>query len=370
MNELEAIKDHHDSLPGPAPEVTARARVLLAEEAGAEPRRLTVAAPGRGRPARSPRRPLRVSRLAMRAGAAVGLAAAVTAGLVLVRGGHDSAPFGTPPASAAELLRHAASVAAREDVRPGPGQFVYVDQRNVMFVSSPEGAYTQEWRREVWMPAGDPGKALTRSTYGRTRLTGGGGPAHVQPPGTVEYQRAGQCHESPLALLSQATDLPADPDQALARIRRDAEVFVRSDQRRRGETDLGQSEIDMRVEKIVGGLLLKLAENPLTPSQTRATVFGALSKMPSATVVPDLTDPAGRHGVGASLRYESPGTWERGELIFEPVTYRFLGYRSWIGRQEGGQVKEIPSSSMAVMAVKVVGSMPKVPKDAAKPMFC
>ncbi|MEV3980690.1 hypothetical protein [Nonomuraea sp. NPDC049758] len=88
------------------------------------------------------------------------------------------------------------------------------------------------------------------------------------------------------------------------------------------------------------------------------------------TIVPDLTDTAGRHGVGASLKWESPGGWERGELIFEPVMYRFLGYRGWIGRQEGGRVKEIPSGSMAVMTVKVVDSMPEVPKDAGQPMSC
>ncbi|MFG3442437.1 CU044_5270 family protein [Nonomuraea sp. NPDC047897] len=367
MNELESIKDHHDSLPEPAPNVTARAWVLVAEEIEAE--RI---GSGHRQPARSRRWPLHgfpAGWWAMRAGVAVGLAAAVTAGLVMVRGGHDSAPFGTPPASAAELLRHAASVAAREDVRPGPGQFVYVDQKNVTFASGSEGEYTQDVRREVWMPAGDPGKALTRSTYGQTRATSGR-PEHVQSPGTVEYQRAGQCHERSLGLPFQAADLPTDPDRVLAKIRQDAETFVRSDQRRRGETDLGENEINMRVEKVVASSLLMLAQDPLTSSQTRATVFGALSKLTTVTIVPGLTDPAGRHGVGASLKLETPDGWERGELIFEPATYRFLGYRSWIGQQEGGRVREIPGASTAVMTVKVVDSMPEIPKDAGKPMFC
>lgn len=369
MNELDAIKDYHDSLPGPAPEVSARAWVLLVEEVEAER-----AGSGHPRPTRSRRLTLRAfpgGRWGMRAGVAVGLAAAVTAGLVLVRGGHDSAPFGTPPASAAELLRHAASAAARENLRPGPGQFVYVDQKNVTFAIGSEGEYTQDVRREMWMPAKDPGKSLTRSTYGQTHVTSGRSPEHVQSPGTVEYQRAGQCHDNPLGLPTQATDLPTDPDQVLAKFRRDATAFVQSDQRRRGETNLSQNEINMRVEKVVTSSLLRLAQDPLTPSQTRATVFGSLSKMPIATTVADLTDPAGRHGVGASLKIETPdGGWERGELIFEPATYRFLGYQSWIGRPEGGQVKETPSASMAVMTVKVVDSMPEVPKDTGKPMFC
>ncbi|MEU1723780.1 CU044_5270 family protein [Nonomuraea sp. NPDC005692] len=368
-DELEVIKAHHDSLPGPAPEVTARAWVLVAEEIDAER-----AGGGRRQPTGTRQRPARgflSGRLALRAGVAVGLAAAVTAALVMVRGGDDAAPFGATPAGAAELLRHAASAAAQEDVRPGPGQYFYVDQKVVQFASGSEGEYTQELRREIWMPAGDPGTAaLTRSTYGPTRVISGRKPEHVQSPGTVEYERAGQCPKGSLGLPPQAADLPADPDGMLAKIRQGAAAFVRSDQLRRGETDLGQDEIDMRVEKVIASQLLKLAETPLIPSRTRATVFGALSKLPTVTVVPDLTDTAGRHGVGASLKSESPGGWERGELIFEPATYRFLGYRSWIGRPEGGQVKEIPSDSMAVMTVKVVDSMPEVPKNAGAPMFC
>ncbi|TDD02303.1 hypothetical protein E1292_23790 [Nonomuraea deserti] len=367
MNELEAIKSHHDSLPGPAPEVSARAWGLLVEEVEAER-----AGSGHGQAVRPRGRVLGGfpgGRLALRAGVAVGLAAAVTAGLILVRGGHDSASFGTPPASAAELLRNAASVAAREEVRPGPGQFVYVDQKDVTFASGSEGEYTQDVRREVWLPAGDPGRALTRSTYGQAHVISGR-PAHRQPPGTVEYRRAGQCHERSLSLPFQATDLLADPDRALAEIREDAEAFVRSDQRRRGETGLGEDEIDMRVEKVVASSLLGLAQDPLTSSEIRAAVFRTLSKLPTVTIVPNLTDPAGRRGVGASLKLESPDGWERGELIFEPATYRFLGYRTWIGRQEGGQVKEVPGASTAVMSVKVVGSMPEVPQDAGKPMFC
>ncbi|MGW3346618.1 CU044_5270 family protein [Nonomuraea rubra] len=352
-NELEAIKAHHDSLPAPSPETTARARALITEETGRA---------GSG---------FRGRRWVVRAGVAVGLATAVSAGLVLVRGGDDAVPFGTAPASAAELLRHAATAAAREEVRPGPGQFVYVEQKDVTFASGSQGEYNQDVRREVWMPGGDPGKALTRSTYGRTHVISGGRPEHVQAPGTVEYERAGQCRGGSLGLPFQAADLPADPDGALAEIRQAAEEFVRSDQRRRGETNLSRNEVDMRVQKVVASSLLGLAQNPLTSSRTRATVFGALSRMPTVTVIPNLTDPAGRRGVGASLKLDAPGGgWERGELIFEPGTYRFLGYRSWIGRQEGGQVRETPGASTAVLTVKVVDSMPEVPKDAGRPLFC
>ncbi|WP_405142383.1 hypothetical protein OG589_34335 [Sphaerisporangium sp. NBC_01403] len=88
--------------------------------------------------------------------------------------------------------------------------------------------------------------------------------------------------------------------------------------------------------------------------------------MPAATVVPDLADTAGRHGVGASIRYEGPDGWERAEFIFERETYRFLGWRTWIERG----TEETMLGGTAVLAIKVVDSMPEVPKNAGKPAFC
>ncbi|MEV0828539.1 hypothetical protein [Nonomuraea rubra] len=54
----------------------------------------------------------------------------------------------------------------------------------------------------------------------------------------------------------------------------------------------------------------------------------------------------------------------------DPGKARFLGYRSWIGRREGGQVRETPGASTVVLTVKVVDSTPEVPKDAGRPLFC
>ncbi|NJP94090.1 hypothetical protein HCN51_32430 [Nonomuraea sp. FMUSA5-5] len=111
---------------------------------------------------------------------------------------------------------------------------------------------------------GSPGRALTRSTYGRTSVISGGSPEHVQAPGTVEYRRAGQCHDGPSGLPTLGIDLPADPDRVLAKVRQDAEAFVRSDQRRRGETSLSETEFGMRVQKVMGNVLLRAAQHPLT----------------------------------------------------------------------------------------------------------
>lgn len=163
-DELQTIKAHHDSLPGPAPQVAARAWDLLtagaeAERAGGGPRR-----PAGWRLRRSPG----PGRIALRAGVAVGLAAAVTAGVVMVRVDDGPSLLGVQPANAAELLQHAAAVAAEGDPQPRPDQFLYVDRKDVTqsFGFGPSTGryeYTQDVRREVWIPAADPGKALARS---------------------------------------------------------------------------------------------------------------------------------------------------------------------------------------------------------------
>ncbi|MEU0569926.1 CU044_5270 family protein [Nonomuraea sp. NPDC005983] len=366
MNELQTIRAHHDSLPGPAPQVSAHAWELLAAEAEAEragsgsheptPRR----APGRG-----------FGRVALRAGVVVGLAAAVTAGVIVVRDDGPS-PLATRPASAAELLRHAAAVSAGEDLKPRPGQFVYVDRKDVKWTvgaaSTGGFEYTQDVRREVWIPAADPGKALTRSTFGDRQMISGTADPGVQPAGTVEYQRAGQCHmEASPAWSPDLGDLPADPDLLLAKTRADAEAFV--DRTPPGKAPLSTEEKGRIVERILAMNLVQLAGNPFTTSGQRAVVFGALSKMPTVTMVPDAADAAGRRGVGASIKYQGPDGWEREELVFEPKTYRFLGWRSLIeAAQGGGRPQESLRGGMAVMEARIVDSMPDAPEGT--PTFC
>ncbi|WP_433243221.1 CU044_5270 family protein [Streptosporangium sp. CA-135522] len=372
-NELQTVKAHHDALPGPAPQVVTRAWDRLAAEAEAER-----AGAGPLEPVPSLlRRSRDRGRIALRAGVAVGLAAAVTVGVIAVRGDDASSPFGARPADAAELLRHAATVAAGEDPQPRPDQFIYVDRKDVTMsvIFGPRTGrheYTQDVRREVWIPAADPGRALARSTYGERRGDGGSPETDVRPAGTVEYQRAGQCHEDVVHAPSQgAGDLPTDPDRLLTTIRKDAEAFVRADKPGRGEAPPSADQVGRRIERVVAMKLLLLVEDPFAASGNRAVVFRALSKMPTVTMVPDLTDPAGRHGMGASIKYRGPEGWEREELIFEPETYRFLGWRSWTEmKQADGRTKETMRGGTAVMTVKVVDSMPEVPKGAGKPALC
>ncbi|WP_342775090.1 RNA polymerase sigma factor [Nonomuraea diastatica] len=97
----------------------------------------------------------------------------------------------------------------------------------------------EEVAEALGIPRGTAGSRPNRARKKLRKIIGGGVPARGAGPRALP------------GLPFQATDLLADPDRALAKIRQDAETFVRSDQRRRGETDLGEEEINTRVEKVV-----------------------------------------------------------------------------------------------------------------------
>ncbi|WP_329083676.1 CU044_5270 family protein [Streptosporangium sp. NBC_01469] len=375
MNDLQTIKAHHDGLPGPAPQVAARAWDRLTAEAEAERAGGAPHEPGPSRPRRL--HGLGRGRVALRAVAVAGLAAAVTAGVIVVGGDDGSSPFGARPANAAELLRYAAVVAAGEDPKPRPDQFLYVDRKDVTWTfgfgrGDGRYEYAQDVRREVWVPAADPGKALARSTFGKKHTIRGRSLVPGEVPGTVEYQRAGQCHmDVTRAPSKSAGDLPTDPDLLLTHVREEAEAVVRAEKPAPGEAPASGDQINRRIERTVVMKLILLLENPFTSSQTRAVVFGALSRLPTATMVPELTDPAGRRGLGVSISYQGPDGLEREELVFEPETYKFLGWQSWMKRTGGlGGTGEVMRGGTAIMTVKVVDSMPEVPKDAKTPTYC
>ncbi|HUR00958.1 MAG TPA: CU044_5270 family protein [Nonomuraea sp.] len=347
-DDLQEIKTSHDALPGPSPKATAKAKNLLAAEAAAE------RTPHTGGSAKH--------RLLLRT-AAVGLAAAVAAVAFLT-----GADGGATPANAAELLQEAATAAGRQQA-PQPGQILYVNRtdqsRMAVWHHGGRSEVTQEINREYWIPAADPNGALTRLTYGKLRTHTGQVPTSMETPGTVEFQRAGPCTVNVLTPTGHG-NLPDDPDQLLARIRADAEASVRNERPEPGTAPPSKDQTERLVEHTVVSRLVTLAGNPFPGPGLRAAVLGALSQMPTATMRTDLTDPAGRQGIGASIRYQGLEGWEHAELIFEPGTYRFLGWRH-LSEPTGGGVQGFAT---AVLETKIVNAMPKIPAGAPEAVTC
>ncbi|MBT2233600.1 CU044_5270 family protein [Nonomuraea sp. NEAU-A123] len=347
-DDLQEIRTSHDALPGPSATAIAKAKDLLAAEAVAE---------------RTPHTGSGKHRLLLRT-AAVGLAAAVAAVAFLT--GTDG---GATPANAAELLQEAATAAARQQA-PQPGQILYVNRTDQIRMTvwgheRDRSEVTQEINREYWIPAADPDGALTRLTYGKLRTHTGPVPTSMEAPGTVEFQRAGPCTVHVLSPTGGG-NLPDDPDQLLARIRADAEASVRNERPKPGTAPPSKDQIERLIELTVTSRLVTLAQNPFPGPGLRAAVLDALSHMPTATMRTDLTDLAGRQGIGASIRYQGPDGWERTELIFEPGTYRFLGWQH-LSEPPGGGVQGYAS---AVLETKIVNAMPKIPAGAPEAVAC
>lgn len=347
-DELKTLKAYHDSLPAPGPAVAARARALLGSE-----------------PLSPPERPRRISVIALRTGAVIGLAAAMTTAVIMAGGNDITSPLSVPPANAAELLQYAA-VASAKDPRPQPGQFVYQDRKDITWgIIIEQGGrheHAQEVRKEIWTPVSDPSSALARFTYGVAKSTSD---RVLRPAGKVEYRRVGHCTVLPTATRAIG-EQPTDPQRLLGSIRDDVTAAASAEQPLPSHDPRYRS-----IERSVTMRLVKLAQDPLAGSQLRATVFQAMSQLPTATMVPDLADSAGRHGLGVSVRYQGRNGWEREELVFEPETYRFLGWRSWVEMARAdGSTAEVMRGSTAVLTTKTADAMPKVPKDAISSTFC
>jgi hypothetical protein len=82
---------------------------------------------------------------------------------------------------------------------------------------------------------------------------------------------------------------------------------------------------DVTLTAMVGQLLA----TPLTPPQVRVALFELLKRLPDATLVPSVTDPQGRTGVG--VEFDTPA-WKT-LFLFNPKTGALLGTRS-IGHKE------------------------------------
>ncbi|MEU7892446.1 hypothetical protein AB0B45_06215 [Nonomuraea sp. NPDC049152] len=178
------------------------------------------------------------------------------------------------------------------------------------------------------------------------------------PAGTVKYFRGDQCRTVPL--YRDAAAYPTDPAALMAKVRQDAEKRVRAFTD--GLEPLTAERFPLMVEGEVVYNLLSLAQIPFATPETRATVFRALSTTPSVTVNYDLADPPGRHGIGTEITWTGLEGKERAELVFEPETFKFLGWRSFQDfKQIDGSVEETLMMSTALMSTMIVDSTPEVP---------
>ena len=73
------------------------------------------------------------------------------------------------------------------------------------------------------------------------------------------------------------------------------------------------------------------------PPRSRAALLGAMARIPGATVIKNVTDDAGRPGVGVAYVSGNAEYRERDILIFDRSTYAFLGERNVLVKSFNGR---------------------------------
>lgn len=267
--------------------------------------------PGPGRGGGRPDRRRFGGRVAIAAGIA-----AVTAGALAI------APTvgDEPPASAeaVEILESAAAKAAQETPwEPRPDQFVYTRgiQRASTEGEGPDGDYALAMvtqTRESWKSVDAEHTGLVQGVTepGQDPWDPDGGPweEKLEPcDGTWDA-----CGDIPAFPPGMPTD--GDADTMLAFLRDTVEPYEASEGLPAGHPD--QAVFDQ---------VVWLLENGGMPPEIEAGLLGAVARIPGVTEAGEITDVAGRAGVGVGLTSTGGA---RTDLIIDPTSHEFLGTRS------------------------------------------
>lgn len=303
------------------------------------------------------RRPHRTRRRVALAVAPVAVAAAAAVAVLAVTGlagaGHQAPPVGAggsggtspttgtgPTPTTAVLLDRVALAADVTTVAPRPDQFVYVDSK-VSFSNTSTDANGHDkvvmepvHRRQVWV-------SVDGSQAG-----------WLVEPGTLAHLPADGVRMDPVPdpdiaepTYQYLTTLPTDPDQLLALLH----AKITSTGIGGVDKPGGGVGLDQETFRIIGDVI---REN-LVPPKLSAALYRAAAKIPGVTVLPDVTDAAGRHGLAVS-RTGNDGT--RMEWIFDWKTYTYLGER------DDNLKTGTPVGLTAVLSRGVVDHVKQLPK--------
>ncbi|GAA4074605.1 CU044_5270 family protein [Nonomuraea soli] len=255
---------------------------------------------------------VRRGRASVRFAVAGGLAAALAVGFVVVQVVADPAP-----ASAQDLLARAARTAAAEpDLNPRADQVVHTvaRDRSAIFAApdaSGEPVRMQDEVREAWSPADSSGAFMLRQ----------GDQITLMKLCSESFDRKRRTTYADLA------SWPTDVASLRERVRQAAAAHP--------------AEPHLRMSYTLQNLIDKSVVRP----SLRASLFALISEMEGVTVKPSMTDALGRAGVGVR-------TAEGTTLIFEPETYRYLGYAE---ENRNGHV----IASHALETVELLDRLPK-----------
>ncbi|MFH9264563.1 CU044_5270 family protein [Streptomyces sp. NPDC017546] len=245
-------------------------------------------------------------RNALRFVAAAVVATAVTGTAVLI--GTDGSDEGGAPAASTPRLEYAAvtvlnGAAAsereqeREPVAPRDDQFVY--SKRIIKETEQRTGKVRTYTDEMWDSVGGSKPSLSME-LGREMWEEPAGKGNgVWPP----------------RKWRELKKLPQDPERLVLAI-------LASGSRPDGRSI---SDLDEPHRYEAYWLLGELLKNPVLPQGLRPAAYEALAHVPGVKTIPGVKDSAGRTGVG--IAHTGHGSYKGKYLIFDPVSYEFLGFR-------------------------------------------
>src|SRR5918992_3857951 len=336
MNELDLIRSFRADVPEPTPAAAGRARRAWRP------------------PSRRSRRPR--PRTVALAGALAALGTAVA--LVMPTG--DDGRLGSPPASAAQVLKRAAAAQTAPPRPLRPGEYWYVRIRAQWLTSTDIGgglSYVAPAVREDWMTI-DGYRGFRSRSDGPPRFIGprdrarwveagrpelfagndGGRMYRHRPEPGSEMARKPFYDGAEQVSYQELLDLPRDPEALHAWLRATAVAC-----------ECGPS-VTRETFVIVGDLL---RDTPI-PGELRAALLRAAALIPGIERIERIEDAAGRMGTGVALQSQG----RRSVLIFDSESYALLGESDFAVKRRG-YVDAAPGkfvSGSAVMESGIVSS--------------
>jgi hypothetical protein len=353
MTELDLIASLRPEVPLPDDDdlAPARSRLMttLAFEPGGAAAQAPPLLPPQAWPARRSVAPRRRRRMVFGAVAAAGVAVACAATLVVSAGsgsGHALARSqgrSVPATLTAVQFLTAAAAATRHERAgspPAPDQYVYTE------TVTPGNGRAREWL------------SADGSRTGVLDFLGPQASSSSVPACTAAQAAATGCYPAAGYLSGLPVSASAIP------------AYLAQLQLAAAAPPTGQDTPNWLANdtgKAVAGLL---QSTYLLPAQQSA-LFQLLAQTPGFQIVRDAADVLGRRGVGIYWLYQGSGAM----MVFDPATYRFLGFGTW-GQGDVPANGQIPPASggvvaapegTALVAMAIVDSEPTVaPSDTQK----
>ncbi|CAL9670614.1 CU044_5270 family protein [Streptomyces sp. enrichment culture] len=245
-------------------------------------------------------------RRALRLAAAAVVATAATGTAVLI--GTDGSGEGGAPGPSTPRMENAAATVLngaaawergreKEPVAPRDDQFIY--SKRVIKETEQKTGEVKTYTDEMWDSVDVSKPSLTmelgREMWEEPAGKGGG----VWPP--RKWSELKKLPQDPAKLISAIISIGGSDDRSISDL---------------AEFDRFQAYF----------LLGELLKNPVLPQGLRPAAYEALALVPGVRTIPGVKDSDGRTGVGVA--YTGRGSYGGAYLIFDPVSYEFLGFRN------------------------------------------